>query len=75
MTDLKKDIVQQNYFYPYELFAFYAQQIYLMLKIKAETTDVRLEEKYRYVYVDAFLSSVAQKHIYEISEFTRRVND
>ncbi len=75
MTDLKKDIVQQNYFYPYELFAFYAQQIYLMLKIKAQATGIMLEEKYRYIYVDAFLSSVAQKHIFEISEFTKRVND
>lgn len=75
MTDLKNNTVQQNYFYPYELFTFYAHQIYLMLKNKAREIGVNLEEKYRYVYVDAFLSSVAQEHIYDISEFTRNVKD
>lgn len=66
MIDLKKNSTQQNYFYPYELFEFYALQIYLLIKEAAKLLGVEVSSKYRFVYVDAFLSFIAlermQKH-------------
>jgi hypothetical protein len=55
MIDINKFITQQNYFYPYELFAYYAHQIFQMLKEKADLNDVYLDPEYRYVFVDSFL--------------------
>jgi len=42
MIERKKNITQQNYFYPYDLFGFYALNIYLMLKKEAEKADLCL---------------------------------
>lgn len=75
MIERKKNITQQNYFYPYDLFGFYALKIYLMLKKEAEKVDVRIPIEYRYVILDSFLSFVAQKHIYEINELKKVITD
>jgi len=69
MIDEKESTTQQNYFYPYQLFAFYAHQIFQMLKIEAEKHDVYLDTEYRYVIVDSFLSFVADIHEPEINSF------
>lgn len=75
MIDINKFITQQNYFYPYELFAYYAHQIFQMLKEKADSIDVYLDPEYRYVFVDSFLGYVAQKHDEEISFLKQQIRD
>ncbi|MFP7442923.1 hypothetical protein SFC50_04390 [Bacillus infantis] len=71
MIDTEKSITQQNFFYPYELFTFYAFQIYKMMKEEAEKLDVYLNPDYRYVFVDSFLSFVAKMHNEEINFLKR----
>lgn len=71
MIDLKQNSVQQNYFYPYELFEFYALQIYLLIKNAAKRLGVEVNSAYRFVYVDAFLSFIALDHIQEINDLSK----
>ena len=66
MINLNKNTTQQNFFYPYELFSFYAFIIYKMLKAEAEKYDVYLDPDYRYVFVNSYLSFVAKVHSEEI---------
>jgi hypothetical protein len=66
MINLNKNTTQHNYFYPYELFSFYAFNIYKMLKEEAEKLGVYLDPEYRYVFVESYLSFVAQMHSEEI---------
>lgn len=79
MINLHKNTTQQNFFYPYELFAFYAFQVYRILKGKADQMGVYLDPAYRYVYVNSFLTYVAKTHEEEIaylkSEFTEEGYD
>lgn len=71
MIDLKQNSVQQNYFYPYELFEFYALHIYLLIKNAAKRLEVEVNSAYRFVYVDAFLSFIALDHIQEINDLSK----
>jgi hypothetical protein len=66
MIDTKNSTTQQNYFYPYELFAFYANQIFKLLNNEAMKNDVFIKKEYRFVLVDKFLTFVAQTHSEEI---------
>ncbi len=75
MIDINKFITQQNYFYPYELFAFYAHQIFQLLKQKAEANKVYLNPDYRYVIVDSFLSFIAEQHADDISVLKQQIKD
>ena len=75
MIDVGKSITQQNYFYPYELFAFYAFEIYKMLRDKATELNTYIDPEYRYVIVDEFLSFVADKHDGEISFLKAQIRD
>ncbi len=67
MIDSEKNTTQQNYFYPYSIFAYYAFSIYKMLKAKAQSMGVAYDKSYRYVLVDAFLDFIAREHDSEIS--------
>jgi hypothetical protein len=75
MIDIKDSTTQQNYFYPYELFAFYAHQVFQLLKAEAEKADVYLDPEYRYVIVDSFLSYVAESHIEEINILMSQIRE
>lgn len=75
MIDLEESITQQNYFYPYDLFGYYALKIYQLLKKEAIRHSVNLQDEYRFVLVDAFLSFVAQRHIDEINDLKKKVKD
>lgn len=75
MIDLSKNIVQQNYFYPYQLFAFYAFEIYKLLRDKATEYDAYIDPDYRYVVVDAFLEYIAMEHDSEISFLKSQIRD
>lgn len=75
MIDLSKNTVQQNYFYPYQLFAFYAFEIYRMLRDKATEYDVSIDTDYRYVIVDAFMEFIAMEHNDEIDFLKSQIRD
>ena len=75
MIDVEKSVTQQNYFYPYELFAFYAHQIFQMLKQEADGNNVHLDPENRYIIVDAFLSFIAEQHDEEISFLKQQIKD
>lgn len=75
MIDLSKNIVQQNYFYPYQLFAFYAFEIYKMLRDKATEYNAYIDPDYRYVIVDAFLEFIAMEHDDEITFLKSQIKD
>ena len=66
MIHAEKGTTQQNYFYPYELFSFYAFHIFRLLRSEAQRIGVELDINYRYVFVDAYLSFVAENHAAEI---------
>jgi len=74
MIDKQKGITQQNYFYPYALFSFYALQIFLELK-KLNVYYISMESNYRFIAVDSFLSFVAWEHRQEIELLTENPND
>ncbi len=75
MIDVDKTITQQNYNYPYELFSYYAYELYKMLKTKAAELETDIPDEYRYVIVDAFLSFVAKQHEEEIELFRSQIRD
>lgn len=75
MIDVGKSIVQQNYFYPYQLFAFYAFEIYKMLRDKATEYNAYIDTDYRYVIVDAFLEFIAVEHDEEIAFMKSQIRD
>lgn len=66
MINVAKSLTNQNYFYPYELYSFYAYQVYLLLKKEAEKNNVHIPDKYRYVLVDQFFTFVARTHELDI---------
>lgn len=65
-VEQQKNSIQQNYHYPYDLFAYYALRIFLLLKDACAEQDIILDSEYRYVYVDAFTDAIATKHQDEI---------
>lgn len=75
MIDIDKSITQQNYFYPYELFVFYAHHIFKLINQKARENDIYIDLNYRYVIVDAFLSFVANEHKYEIDFLRQQIRE
>lgn len=62
MIDTENNTTQQNYYYPYGLFHYYAFEIYKLLKAKAESLGAYINPDYRYVVVDAFLQFIADTH-------------
>ena len=75
MIDVEKSITQQNYFYPYSLFSFYALTIFYLLNDKARENNIVIPIEYRYVIVDAFLSFVAGQHKEEIDLYIRNIGE
>lgn len=75
MIDTKQSITQQNYFYPYDLFGYYAFHVYLLLKKEAEKLQVHIDKSYRYVIVNAFLKFIADCHAEEINFLKSQVKE
>lgn len=75
MIDIEKTITQQNYFYPYELFVFYSHQIYNIILQSIDKDKVYIDDEYRYVIVDEFLSFVAKEHEEEIDFFRKQIKE
>ena len=66
MINIKVGTTQQNYFYPYALFSYYALQIYIKLKSLYAIHEVSLPIEYRFVVVEKFLTFIAHQHQNEI---------
>jgi hypothetical protein len=75
MIRVNESIIAQNYFYPYDLFTFYALKIWQMLRAEYETRNVPYPATYRYVAVDSFLTYIARIHDGEIEELKARITD
>ncbi|MCM1090197.1 MAG: hypothetical protein NC092_03995 [Butyrivibrio sp.] len=75
MIDVDKNVTQQNYFYPYTLFVYYAFEIYKLLRDKAVELNANVDPDYRYVIVDAFLEYVALEHDADISFMKSQIRD
>ena len=73
MIDDEDSVTRQNYSYPYQLFAYYALELYKWLEREATKINLPLEKSYRYVVVDAFLASVADKYEDDINLFKRQI--
>ena len=75
MIEIRSDvnITQQNYWYPYDLYSYYALKIYLMLKDKCSELNINLSDQYRYVYLDTFFEHIADNHLDEINKLRERV--
>jgi hypothetical protein len=67
MIDVEHTSTQQNYFYPYHLFSFYALKVYGLIAAACAKSRVPLRDDRRYVYVDAFLNHVAAQHEAEVT--------
>jgi len=67
MINKQELTTQQNYFYPFWLFAYYAYKIYHILKELYKTVGLEMPLPYRFIAVDNFLSFVAQTHENEIN--------
>lgn len=67
MVDVEKTTTRQNYYYPYDLFCFYAFSIYKMFKKKAKEIGSVLDVSHRYVLVDDFFNYIVSLHEDEIS--------
>lgn len=67
MINENEGTTQQNYFYPYALFAFYALRIFNKLKELYAINGISLPIEYRFVAVDGFLSFISRSHQEEIN--------
>jgi hypothetical protein len=75
MINADEGSTQQNYFYPYGLFAFYALKVFKKLKELYTKEGVDLPSEYRFVVVDAFFSFVARNHQPEIDLLKQKSKD
>ena len=66
MINTEKSSTQQNYFYPYDLFAFYGLNVHRLLKDACAAAKIALRPDRRYVYVDAFFNHVHDRHQDEV---------
>lgn len=72
MIEADKGVTQQNYHYPYDLFAFYALKLYLTLKNAAAVKEYKFRKEYRYIYLNAFFEYVAKAHQADIGVLKRK---
>jgi uncharacterized protein YukE len=67
MINTEKSSTQQNYFYPYDLFAFYSLNVYRLVKDGCAVAKITLRPDRRYVYLDAFYNYVHDRHQEEVN--------
>jgi len=71
MIHLAEGKTHQNYHYPYDLFSYYALQIYLLLKEACTSEGVILQDSYRYIYLESFFNHIAEVNSKEISDLKK----
>ena len=62
ITEKKSNTADHNYYYPSDLYTWYALCIYRNICMKADNHGVRIDPEYRYVIVDVFLNYIVKKH-------------
>lgn len=72
MINVKEGSTQQNFYYPYGIFAFYALKIFSELKKLYTGYGVTIPTKYRFVVVNRFLSFIARNHQDEIDTLKQK---
>lgn len=75
MINTNETTTQQNFFYPYELFSFYAYTIYKLLNNEALKNKVYIDKEYRYIIVDEFLSYIANENKEEINFYRSQIKE
>ena len=60
---------EQNFFYPAELFGFYALGVYVMLELACEDLGITFEDRCRYIYLSRFCDHVADTHREDINAY------
>ncbi len=71
MIHPKEGKTHQNYHYPYDLFSYYALQIYHLLKTACAAEGVTLLDKYRYIYLETFFKHIADVNSAEITDLKK----
>ena len=69
MVRPKQGTCEQNFFYPAELFGFYALRLFLMLRSACESSGITLHNRYRYIYLSKFCDHVADTHREDINAY------
>ncbi|MBQ2622105.1 MAG: hypothetical protein IJF84_12270 [Thermoguttaceae bacterium] len=73
MVKIDDCLTEHNFYFPYYLYAWYAFNIYKMLKEKAEQMDVYIDPEYRYVIVDAYMNCIANLHRDTIDQLSKPI--
>lgn len=68
---VRPDTCEQNFFYPAELFGFYALSVFVMLELACEDVGITFEDRYRYIYLSRFCDHVADTHRDDINMYKR----
>ena len=71
MVHPQENECEQNYYYPAQLFGFYALQIYPWLKAACAGRGLILDATYRYVYLSRFCDQIADTHRSDINVLRR----
>ncbi|GIK39568.1 MAG: hypothetical protein BroJett011_34010 [Chloroflexota bacterium] len=71
MVQPKLGTCDQNFFYPAELFGFYALKLFKLLQAACQALDVTLFDHYRYIYLSRFCDHVGDTHRENIYTYTR----
>lgn len=71
MAEIGNGKCEQNYFYPAELFGFYALSVFLLLKSACEDLGITFYDRHRYTYLTVFSNYVADTHREDINTYTR----
>lgn len=71
MVQPKYNTCEQNYFFPADLFGFYALKLYLMLKKACKEIRIDFSAENRYIYLSAFTDFITDVHRNDINVYTR----
>ncbi len=67
IADAAHGTCEQNFFYPAELFGYYALWVHVLLEAACLDHKVVFDREYRYVYTSAFCDHVADRHREDIN--------
>ena len=71
MVQPDEGICEQNYYYPADLFGFYALQVYKMAKKGCRDRGLTVQNRFRYIYLNVFCDHVADTHRNDINTYRR----
>ena len=69
--DTQKNITKHNYYYPYDLFGFYALKLFQIIEERYKEYNISVQNDYRYVILNSFLTFVYEQHNNEIEELEK----